>query len=592
MTDASADPFDQTRDGKGQDTTPVDCMTEVSEKTTSLAVTGLGLLIACFLLGLFACQLNQQLYQHHAPFYDSLSYNEKMFRVMTTARESGFIESLELACFTNNTNCLPFLIGAAIAPAVEPSRLVGVWIQTGLLFLFLLSLLYYLVRIRTLSPTTAFAGCLVFLGARCLFLPNGGLSDFRMDFSLFIGFGMTCVWFLSSMQSPSRKHFLLLGVSAAICCLLRATTPIYLVFSLAPLCVVELIPASQRKEKLTGLLLASGVVVVLSGWFFAINFEFLKYYYFEWNTDANAKIPFVDALQHWKMAQRSVGEPLALMLISWGVAVLLSTRKSQSIGQWVRSAIQKRDIDWRIAWLGLSPVLMMIARRAGLNPFVSMPAVFGLILFFTLPCLTQMDRLKDKTLTRFCWIILLVTITITFARGWTRHSSVKFDSMKPHQVLIDTIVSDAKDRGRDEVTFSVAQITDLDANILYSTLLFDRPDGLPTLEGVLIDGIKIKRIAAFAYPAEADWKRLAGEDNEEKVQNLVSDARDRVDYLIIADEASSQQIPQFLDHNVVNRHLVRIRELVSQDENWSPIERGIQSAESEFVEVYRNTTRN
>ena len=63
------------------------------------------LLVACVLTGSYCCELNRRLYQHHQPFYDSLSYNEKLFRVMTISRDSGFVKSLETACFANNT-CL------------------------------------------------------------------------------------------------------------------------------------------------------------------------------------------------------------------------------------------------------------------------------------------------------------------------------------------------------------------------------------------------------------------------------------------------------------------------------------------------------
>ena len=175
-----------------------------------------------------------------------------------------------------------------MAPVVEPSRMVGVWIQTGLLYLFLASLLYFLIRVKRLSVNSALMGCLAFLGTKCLYFSNGGLSDFRMDLSLYLGFGMTCVWYLASMKSLMRWHFVMLGVSAAICCLFRATAPIYFLFTLCPLYFLELIRSDGRKEKLTGILVSFGVVLVLAGWFYFFNFEFLKFYYFDWNTDANA----------------------------------------------------------------------------------------------------------------------------------------------------------------------------------------------------------------------------------------------------------------------------------------------------------------
>ena len=296
--------------------------------TKPLAKPMLVLFLACLLVGLFCCKLNLQLYQHQAPFYDSLSYNDRLFRVMTKAREVSFTESLKAACNANSTNCFPFIVAAVIAPLVEPSRLVGIWIQVGLLYFFLVSLFYYLSRVRRLSESSSVAACLAFLAIKCLYFDNGGLSDFRMDLSLFLGCAVTSVWFLTSMATGKKRHFVLMGIAASVCCLSRATAPIYLVFALAPLFAVELFKRSQRIEKIAGVIWATCVVVLLSGWFYALNFEYLKYYYFDWNTDANAKIPLVEALNHWKYAQRSVGGPFALMIICWGTAVLVRTSKN------------------------------------------------------------------------------------------------------------------------------------------------------------------------------------------------------------------------------------------------------------------------
>lgn len=565
-------------------------MDHSASETPSKPRTGLcalGLLIACVLLGFFSCELNRQLYQHHHPFYDSLSYHEKMFRVMTISRDSGFIVSLKTACLQNNTNALPFIIGAAIAPVVSPSRLVGIWIQTGLLYLFLLCLLVYLVKIRELKPTIALSGCLAFLAAKCLFFSNGGLADFRMDLSLYFGFGMTCVWYLTAMARPTKTHFLLLGVSASIACLVRATAPIYLLFSLAPLCAIELIVADKRRQKLFGLVGATIVVIALAGWFFVINFEFLKFYYLVWNTDANAKIPFDEALHHWRLAQRSVGEPLMLLILCWGLGLVVVTRRQESIGKWISRAWSSRDIDWRIAWLALSPVVLMVARRAGLNPFVCMPAVFGLVLFFTLPCMSQLDRLSNKRLNQFCWTALLVCLVIAMSRGWKRHTSDGFNTMAAHNQLIDTMLSDAILRSTDQFQYGVMHLTNLNSNSLYSTLLFDRQDASPSLQGVEIDGVQIKRIQTFTRPAAADWRLLKGNTDDEKIAGLLVDANNRIDYLILPDEQTATEVETTVAQNYINRYLVTLRQQIVDDESWVRVGKPIRTDDQEIVEIYR-----
>ncbi len=556
------------------------------------------LLVACVLTGSYCCELNRRLYQHHQPFYDSLSYNEKLFRVMTISRDSGFVKSLETACFANNTNCLPFLIAAAIAPVVSPSRVVGIWIQTGLLYLFLLSLFYFLVRIKRVRARSALAGCLVFLGAKCLFLYNGGLSDFRMDLSLYLGFAMTCTWYLTSMSKPTKKHFLLLGVSASICCLFRATAPIYLVFALAPVCLVDLFSSKERKSKLVGLGLAVATVVLLAGWFFVVNFEFLKFYYVDWNTDANAKIPLAAAMQHLNLTRRSIGEPLILMIVCWLAAAFWHTFDSgksttpgqNAIANWLARALREREIDWRIAWIGMAPVVMMIARRAGLNPFVTMPCVFGLVLFFTLPVLKQIDRLKVRNLTVFCWAIMVICVGMAVSRGYVRHSPNKrFDTMAMNHQLIDTMLADAKERGREKVAFGVMHLTDLDSNTLYSTLLFDRADGTPELDGVTIGEIKIKRIATFAQPAKADWRILRGETDDEKIAGLILDANNRMGYLVLPDKETAVLLETIAAHNYINRYLVKLRERIVQDDSWVKVGPSVRTNEMETVEIYRKS---
>jgi len=569
---------------------PIANLTEESPRQ-SLLVPGLILLAACFLLGLYCCSLNKQLYQHQAPFYDSLSYNEKLFRVMTLSRESGFVASMERACFANNTNCLPFIVAATVAPVVEPSRMVGVWIQTVLLYLFLASLLYYLIRVKRLSVNSGLMGCLAFLGTKCLYFSNGGLSDFRMDLSLYLGFGMTCVWYLASMRSLKRWHFVMLGVSAAVCCLFRATAPIYFLFTLCPLYVLELIRSDGRKEKLTGLLVSFGVVLILAGWFYFFNFEFLKFYYFDWNTDANAKIPFAQALLHWEQAQRSVGEPMVLMILCWMIGVLMAVRKSSSIFSWIRNAFADRDIDFRIAWIGIAPVTLMVAKRAGLNPYVSMPAVFGLMLFFAFPCLRQFDRLADKRLIYFSWLMLVLCLGFAAFRGWDRHSRSEFNSMAAHRDVISAMLESAANQNKTELRYGVTQITDFDANILYSTLLFDNPDANPGFDDVEIDGIKIRRVATFAQPAVTDWRNVEGETDEQKMAWLVADANERIDYLVVPDRETAKRIAVNRAHNVINVHAVRIRELIVNDDSWARVKTGIEAGGNEFLEIYRNTRR-
>ena len=547
------------------------------------------LFTACVLLGFYCCELNRQFYDHHHPIYDSLSYNEKLFRVMTISRETGFIESLETACFANNTNCLPFIIAALIAKVVAPSRAVGIWMQTGILFIFLASLLNYLVRVRNLKPVTALLGCLCFFVTKCIFFPNGGLSDFRMDLSLYLTFALTCVWFLQSMSRPKKLNFLLLGVSAAAACLFRATAPIYLLFTLGPLALTELLRTENRTAKIIGLLISTLTVVTLAGWFFFFNFEFLRFYYVDWNTDANAKIPFIQALDHLDFVQRAIGLPLTVLLASWMVAATVESIRKKELFTDTVSAFRNGDLDWRIFWIGVSPVLMMIARRAGLNPFVSMPAVFGLVLFFALPCLRRIEDSDSVSFKRFCWTMLVVCLLITCLRGWKRHQPKGFNTMAMQHQLIDAMLNDANTRGVKQIKFGVMHLTDLNSNSLFSTLLFDRDDATPKLSGIQFKQVEIKRVATFSRPAATDWKNLNGQTDEEKFDYLIGDANDRIDYLILPDSKTAEELRITAAHNYINRYLVPLRERIVSDQSWTRVGKPIAANESEVVEILRKS---
>lgn len=547
------------------------------------------LLLVCVGLGYYCCELNRQLYQHHHPFYDSLSYNNRLFRVMSLSKDVGLPKALDWACFTNSTNCLPFIIAALAGPFVEPSRMVGVWIQTGLLFFFVSSLFYLLTRINCLDAKLSLAACLAFLSTKCLFLPNGGLSDFRMDLSLYLTFSTTCIWFLASMSRPTKTHAVMMGLSASVACLCRATAPVYLLFALGPLLLFELFRNEERKRKLVGVGLAIAVLVLFAGWFFILNFEYLKYYYVEWNTDANAKIPFAKALKHAKLARGAVGGPLTLVIFCWGVATLLATRKIGTIRAWVSSAIKEREIDWRLAWIGVAPVVLMIARRAGLNGFVTMPAVFGMVLFVALPLLKQVDRLNQKQLTKFCWIILLLGLTVSLTRGWSRHSEDGFNSMAVNQRLIDVMVEDAKKQNRGRIKFAVIPLSDLNTEGMFSTLLFDCKAEKRERYRVTIDGIAISRTSTFTLPAVADWRNAEGATDDKKISNLVADANMSIDYIVISDVATANLLKKTKSNILINRYLLPIREQIVNDPSWKLVVSGLQAKENEIVEIYRKS---
>lgn len=554
------------------------------EWRSSLGWLGL-LLLSCILFGGYCCELNRLLYQHQNPFYDSASYYTQLFKVMTLTRTEGLFAGLEQGCFYG-TLCLPFIIAAVLGEWVEPSRLVGVWIQVGYLFVFEASLFYYLTRIQQLKNSTAGLGCFAFLTANCLFYDNGGLSDFRMDLGLCLAFGITVIWYLAAMARPAWWRFGLLGLAAGACCLARATAPIYLAASLLPLVMVDIILLERRTKKVLGLLGAGLTASVIAGWFYIVNFDYLYYYYVVWNTDANAKIPWSEAFVHIKMARRCIGEPLMILIVCWTIGIWLTAKSQGKLFSLARTAWLKGDINWRIAWIGICPIALMIARRAGLNPFVCMPAVIGLVLVFLVPLLRTSDRINDKKLTTYTWICLCVCLILASVKGWDRHREKSFNTMASQQKVIDEIVADSARYPETRIRFDVIQITELFTDSLYSILVFDRKDTQPQLGYVQIGKKQFQSANVFSHAAAADWAAIKGHTDQQKLDHLMDLANTSLSYVVIPDQTSAKEIKSRVPQNYINRHLEVLRSRVVQG-NWTKISGPIQTGENEFVEIYR-----
>ncbi|MDC3256149.1 hypothetical protein OAU93_01990 [bacterium] len=543
-------------------------------------------LVGCVLLGLYCCELNRQLYEHKNPFFDSLSYYESLFRVMTISGTDGFPSGMKEGCFNYTTVCLPFIFAATVGEWVEPTRFVGIWIQVSYLVLFQISLFYYLTQIKKLRLPTAALGSLTFLATACLFFSNGGLSDFRMDIGLCLTFGITICWYLVAIAKPNLTHFVLFGIAAAFCCLSRATAPIYLVVSLAPLALIELIHADNRKKKLIGLTVATLTTIALAGWFFILNFDYLYYYYAVWNTDANAKIPWNEALLHLKLTQRCLGNPLIYFIVILQAGVGITAIVHHQLRAVTKAAWKAGDIDLRIAWIGISPVALMIARRAGLNPFVCMPAVIGLLLLFLIPILKNQDRLNDTRLTIFAWICLTFCLVTASFRGWEQHQETSFNSMAAQQQIIDHIITDSAEQNFAQVNYAVMHTTDINTKSLKSILLFDREDATANLNSVTLNQTQLIDQPIFSKYAAADWAAIPGLTDSEKLNHLFQLTNKRLNYLVLPDLPSCITIEKTVPQNYINRHLQSLRSKIETG-NWKLIAGPIQTNETEAAEIWR-----
>ena len=555
----------------------------------SFACLGI-ILIGCLVLGWLATRLNNHFYDANQPFYDSISYNSRTHHVMTLCREQGLSAALSAACI-GDTVCLPFLIAAVAGVFFEPSRHVGIWIQSVELAVFCMTAWIYFSKVQKLSARASLAVTAPFLLLRCLYMNNGGLSDYRMDLSLAILFGTTCLWYLIASRGNEQWPYWLLGISCAATCLFRGTAPVYFVFAMGPVVLWDLAFLRRDRFYLRGLSTAFGLTVLLSAWFFIVNFSTLYYYYFVWNTDANAHLPLAESVRHFRFVYEHIGGAAILYLIAFQVLVVISrcpNANNTTSKAWANFCDDLRGIDLRPLWIGIAPALFLTLRGAGLNPFVCMPSVLGLYLFALIPVPFKRGLSLNvwSSCILFC-VFALCSVNI-FQQGWKNHDGDSPNSMAAHQQTLDIIVNDMKLNKFSQARFATTHSYFLNTQSLESVAIFDRAGTRRSSDAIQLENTLLRPDFMMSLSAEADWARTPGGTDDDKVAQLAAKASEVLDYLVLPTQECSILLRDRVAHNVVNRFAVQLREQLLSKGNWELISPEICNRADETVQIFRN----
>ena len=551
--------------------------------------------LVCAGLGVYFCSLQNTFYSHYQPFFDSLSYFNEVHRVMTTGQQEGVVASLRQASDENSTVFAPKCIAALVSPVFGPSRNFAVWLQLAEVLILLLSLVCYFRIVKQATPWMAMIFVTPFLLTSCLYQSHGGVSDFRMDLSLYLLYSVSCVWYLISIKTGQYVHFMLFGAAIAATCLFRATAPVYIVLSLGPLVVAELFVTKIRADLVKGLCLAAGVAVSGAGWFYVTNFDYLKYYYFVWNTDANAKLSLAEAARHINFAFDHIGIVFLcwLALLNGLLVVAKKNSENQSLASALKATVRKsiEGTDFRLVWLAIAPIGLLVLRGAGLNRYVSMPAAFGLVLYLSSSLSNDRSLFATRATKVSAFAASLVALLLVGFDGWKDHRAGSFNSMAAHKQTIDLIVADAREEGLKRVTLDSSHMYYLHSFSLEATMRFDIPEANFASGDIEIGGIKVLPRPVFSrVVAQADWDELEGSP-EERLDQLVSDANEKVDYLILPGLVTANFLEQQVAHNLINKYQNKLRTRLLNSRQWVPIGNTIENSDREILQLYRNQKR-
>ncbi len=533
--------------------------------------------------GFYAAKLNVDFYKQHAPFFDSCSYTNQLAIVASKTHSLGLLGGIKdsLSGDEGRNVALPFLEVNLLALITGPTRVMGVWLQSVWMTALALSLYWYFARYRKMDRWLAILLALPFVSFGRVYDWNGGLPDFRMDLSLYIFVSMTAVWYLATYETESRLPWLLAGFSAMLACLARATSPVYLLLMIGPLWLVRLAMARGKwRALLVNTLWMCLPVLISAGAFLAYNFKYLYFYYVTWNPDANLHLPWSESKLHFKMAESHVGDVLLWCAVAAVTINIVCIRKLPRL-------------DWKPIWLAVIAPLFLAYRGAGLNPFVSMPAVFGLIMFACVP----FEGIQPAA--RYLWARVSVglilaggAIACAAAAGKPQmYSGSNQTSMPGVRAMIDAVSKDARERGLLRVEFIAPELADYHSCAISNILTYEYGAVPGDGKALYVPGgltYHFPEELTFMAPDELFWKMKVPSDSpQERLKNIVAMmAAESPSYLLLPDEKTLQWLEQTRGYYFINRQTRELKSRLLALNKWTSLGDPIQVDANERIEVY------
>ena len=514
----------------------------------------------------YAMWLNHVLYQRFSPFFDSMAYAMDYATILTLARESGIWAALRQS-FHSGTVSLPWILTALFSPILPMSRLTGIWFQEIWVLTLGLALFWYLHRYRRLPTLLAVCYTLPLLAFRAVFMPNGGVSDFRMDLFLYLLLGNMTVWYLITYETESVIPWTVSGLFLLLATLARATAPAYIAVMFGPLLLTR--PRILWKPLVFWLPPAALAMIAL-----VANYEQLRFYYFIWGADPNANLPLRQSLLHFERAGESIGLPLTVVAIGMAIVQIMRQR------QW-------RFLDWRLAWLGMAPALLLALRGAGLNPFVSMPSVFGGLLFCMLPFRNRHQERPNP----LCAALLVAACVVSAVQGGLTHRNPAgiAPGMAAMKQAIGLMHDDALQSHKPKVSFATAHSLDFGEAALRNVLVYDFGAALQGTDYVY-DGIRF-RVAhnwEFAPVVPLTWNNdITGATDDAKLTTLVNLALNDIDYFFLPDQPSLDWMERNAARNFINTKARAFQQKLLSTGRWESLGPPLIESPHETVQLFR-----
>jgi hypothetical protein len=296
-----------------------------------------------------------------------------------------------------------------------------------------------------------------------------------------------------------------------------------------------------------------------------------------WSADANANLPWSKSIAHFLFAWRAMGTPLAVACILFFVL-----RLGENF-----ATLRFRQIDWKLAWIGIAPALFLASRGAGWNPFVAMPSIFGMMLFGLAPMKNPSTLLRTP-------LTAIGLMAVTLACGWNLvEAPLRAQPEWPAQMSalrggIDAMRTDATSKGLKEIKFTSIHLWYYHAAFIRDALIHEYSGRSLPERIVLPDGTSFVayKDGDYAAATKLDWERWPGQDDAAKAERLVADAKANLDYIIMPDDETVNNVEREIPHNYANLVLRRVKKGLIDSGDWKPIGDKLRISPPEAVQIY------
>jgi hypothetical protein len=320
--------------------------------------------------------------------------------------------------------------------------------------------------------------------------------------------------------------------------------------------------------------------------YFLTHFAYLYYYYAQWNQDANAQLSWGASMAHARFGFEHLGWAMAIAGACFFAAVLWDNRASLRIA----------EVDWKLLYMGSAPVLFLILRGAGLNPFVSMPAVFGWIMFLIAPLRGNGLVLRSGWSNRAGLLLLGACLwNVGGAAGQVGYPETRMSALRQG---IDWMTEDARQKRLPQADFVsfhnwnyhpsfIRNVLINEYGYRPSRLVLVSPEGIRwqssrnwkhqqgTLEGLVTASV------ALVWQEE-----VPGDTDDEKIDWMVTTAGKDIDYVFLPDDKTIDFMEKYIAANFINTKVRAIKKRLLDTGDWEKLGTPLAITDFERVQLY------